>query len=703
MSSTFPGVLDALATTHASGDQQSVDHASVHNDLADAVNKLEKAHPWFASYVIRQNSNGDYEATSPVGLAYVSPNADAGAVMQSCLDNMDSTNTPRGTIAFAPDTVFTWTSTPHIPKTYASGGSDDNGWLRILGSGGSVIQFTSTARLFLGCDAPADYDGFCGVEIGHLTFDDNNLAATSNSNIVCGTREQGVSSSFQRTDFKRWYLHDLDGKNVLTPTAASGVLRAWVWFSLTHPAVSEATQTKLTDFTIERCRFEGGTTGLALTATNSGAGGTAGLNIFGDNIVVEDFHFDSLQAADYAPSTSCMQIGSGMFGDRMSLNRVYLAGSSDDGLEVNNFRTITVKNTTITRCLGNGFEPVMFNYVNGVDNSEAHTQTILFEDCVYIHGGSGSGSGTTPERAYGIFFAGTAGIDMGQVIFRRCKNRCSALLTSNSAIAPCFFVGALASNIEKIELDNCNFETYYNMATGQNNLTPIWCYALGKNFVVKNLKLTLRGAQSSGTYFCNMMYLNDHSSTTRLDIDGVFIKDLRTSVTAFASYAIYLGPDNTNGVNVMGGDIKNVVIYSSGDTGIKGVRIADSAHLTLKKLRIDGIDHSRLSSDGGVLAINTAGQNESPVFVRNAKGRVDPPAEISFTPGATTVSAQYLGHYDGLMTITGGTVTVVEVSTNGTTFRQVAAGTNCSFYIDHGWYVRLTYSVAPTCVVIPRR
>ena len=702
MSILFPGKIDTLGDAHADGVNEII-HASDVNDLADGVNALERAHAGLASYVIRKNSDGNFEGLSPAGLAYVSPNADAGAVMQSCLDNMDSTNTPRGTIVFAPDTVFTWTSTPHIPKTYASGGSDDNEWLRILGSGGSVIQFTSTARLFLGCDAPSDYDGFCGVEIGHLTFDDNSLAATSNSNIVCGTREQGVSSSFQRTDFKRWYLHDLDGKNVLTPTAASGVLRAWVWFSLTHAAVSEGTQTVLDDFRIEDCRFEGGTTGLALTATNSGAGGTAGLNIFGDNIVVKNFHFDSLQAADYAPSTSCMQIGSGMFGDRMTLENVYLAGSADDGLEVNNFRTITVKNTTIERCLGNGFEPVMFNYVNGVDNSEAHTQTILFEDCLYIHGGSGSGSGSTPERAYGIFFAGTAGIDLGTVTLRRCKNRCDAPLTSNSAIAPCFFVGALASNIEQIVLEDCNFETYYNMATGQNNLTPIWCYQLGKKFVVRNLNLTLRGTQSSGTYFCNMLYLNDHTNTTRLDIDGVFIKDLRTSVTAFASYAIYLGPDNTNGVNVMGGDIKNVVIYASGDTGIKGVRVADSAHLTLKKTRLDGIDHSLLSSDGGIVAFNTSGQNESTLFIRNPKPRVTPMAEVSFTPGATTVAAQYTGHYEGLMTVTGGTVTVVEVSTDGSTFRQVAAATNCSFYIDHGMYVRMTYSVTPTCKVIPRR
>ena len=78
-------------------------------------------------------------------------------------------------------------------------------------------------------------------------------------------------------------------------------------------------------------------------------------------------------------------------------------------------------------------------------------------------------------------------------------------------------------------------------------------------------------------------------------------------------------------------------------------------------------------------------------------------AEVSFTPGATTVAAQYTGHYEGLMTVTGGTVTVVEVSTDGSTFRQVAAATNCSFYIDHGRYVRMTYSVTPTCKVIPRR
>ena len=699
MSILFPGKIDTLAAAHVDDVNEPVT-AETLNDLETAVNKLERAYPLLASYTIRQNSDGNYEATSPIGLPYVSPNADAGAVMQSCLDNIDPTNTPRGTIKFAPDTTFTWTTMPRLPKTYASGGSDDGKWLQILGSGGSVIQFTATARMFIGMDAPSDYDGFCGVEVGWLRFDDSALAANTNSNVIAGTREQGVSSNFQRTDFRRWHFHNLSGTTV-TPTAASGNLRAWIWFGITHVANAEATQSQMTDMRVEDCDFDGGTSAVVFSGGSGGDG--KALNIYGDKLILRNVDFDTGQAADYAPATSCVQLGSEMFGDRMLVEGCHFAGSADDGLEVNNFRRITVRDTTIERCKGNGFEPVQFNYVNGVDNSEAHTQRILFENCTYIHGGSGSGSGTTAERAFGVFFAGNAGVDMGTIIFRDCKNRCAAKLTSNSAVAPCFFVGGLASNVEKIVLDHCDFETWYDMATGQNSLTPIWCYGMGKHFVVRNLRLTLRGAQTSGTYFTNMLYLNDHLSNTRLDIDGVFVRDERTGVTAFASSVIGLGRDNSLGVNAFGGDIKNVVVRETPDTGIHAVVIGDSAHLTLGKLLIDGVDFSRLSNDGGEVSFNTAGQNESLVYYRNFKRRVNPPAEITFTPGATTVSAQYTGHYEGLMTITGGTVTVVEVSNDNSTFRQVASGTNCSFYIDHGMYVRLTYSVAPTCKVIPRR
>lgn len=655
------------------------------------------------SYFIYK-SGATYQADSPIGLSAVGANADAAAVLTSCLDNINNSTTPRGTILFAPNTTFTWSTVPLLRRTYVSGGSDDNRWLRILGSGGSVIQLSSTGKTFLSFNRQADYDGFCGLEIGNLEVDATNITTTVDANLLLGTRGM-TGATAQRCDFRRFYVHDILGYNIPTPASADAGFIAFVWLRVKHLGVSEATQNQITDMRFERMQILGGNCALDIAGTSSG--GNAGVNIYGDRWYVADVHFDNLASGsiDTAKTTSCMQLGEGCYGDRMTVERCWLSGSGDDGLETNNFRHVSVRKTFIKACKNESFFHTNFNYVNGVDTSEQQTQTVTYEDCQVEIGYSGQPSSLNSARGWIFLAGGLSGADIGTLTLRGCSVFCTAPLPLGMTGGPALFISSVNPNITRLVIEDFNADIYFNNTDATNRtMTPLWFYRIGKDTILRDIYVTTRGAQqSTGLYLIDFAHI-DGQNKARLDVDGFFINDITTGRPGSSTNGLNLGTTTTGGTNDFGGRISRLTVFASPDSGnLNAIRVANTSTLaTLRKLVVEDLDISRLTA-GRPFFFQTSGQNEAPVFLRNTKDRVDPPAEITFTPGATGVSAQYLGHYEGLMTVTGGTVTKVEVSTDNSTFRQVAAATNTSFYVDHAWYVRLTYSSAPTCRVVVRR
>ena len=74
-------------------------------------------------------------------------------------------------------------------------------------------------------------------------------------------------------------------------------------------------------------------------------------------------------------------------------------------------------------------------------------------------------------------------------------------------------------------------------------------------------------------------------------------------------------------------------------------------------------------------------------------------AVTTFTPGASTVAAQYTGTVAGLLTVTGGTWTDISVSRDNSTFYDL--GTQAAFAVSPNDYIKITYSSVPTCKVLP--
>lgn len=656
-----------------------------------------------ASYVIYK-SGSTFQADSPIGLAAVAANADAAAVLQSCMDNINSSTTPRGTIVFAPNTDYTWSSVPTIRRTYASGGSDDKKWLRILGSGGSKILCQTGGECFIRVNRQADYDGFCGIEIGHLLIDANSKTSP-NSHVVFGNRTSG-SNVIQRCDYRRIYLHDIETINVPS-SITNAYFRPNIWMQISHVTVSEGTQNVCEDITLERCRFNGGFCGYNIGHIHTGGGSPLGLNIKNDRIVVRDTYWDSGLAGQYlAFQTGGCQIGGNAFGGSILFEDCTFIGSGDIGIEIDNFKHSTVRRCVARDCNTTGFFYDNFNYVNGVDASEQQEQTILWEDCV--HEATIDLTAISGQRN-GFFQAGGGAgtVDWGTIIFRGCRYVPKVPMTWMGGqwgrLPP-----SAGRSIQKVVFENCTWETYNNNASGSSLDPSIWLLEqCPKVLIIRDQKIVWRGTQSSsgGLIERGLQLLGGDKDKCWFLIDGFEILDLTSGRATGITEGIRLGNGIPAGstTNDIRGIIRRLRFVNQPAANPNALVVGNNANLTLGRLDYQDSDFSNLTSLNSDLLFQTAGQNEAQVYCRGINPRVPPRGEITFTPGATTVSAQYLGHYEGLMTITGGTVTLVEVSTDNSTFRTVAAGTNVGFYIDHGWYVRITYTGTPTCKVIPRR
>jgi hypothetical protein len=671
------------------GDNQSSVHAAHHNALADALG--------YASYLIYKDGS-NAAAISPSGLyADVAANADFGAVLQSCITNLGGA--ARGLILIAPGT-YTNSSVAAVPRTYASGGSDDKLWTRILGAGGVTITLTSGGPRLLDMTRVADYDGFCGIEIGNLKIDANSVASVSN--IIYGSKTE-VVNSLQRVDYRRHWVHDIEIVNVPVRNVALGGVRMAIWLQNHHLGAAEGTWNYVDDIKYERIRMAGGNGCILAAGLNTG-GSWLGTRIWASRIVCRDIIWDSGvtpndTTGNIAHATG-IQLGGGWCGDDMLVENCDMRGCGDNAYELNSLKTIVCRNSKAARMLYEMFFHNNFNYVNGVDASEQDTQTVLFEDCVGIQDVDMFAADTNAyNRAFELH---ASSCNTGTVRYVRCKNVQTAAQTNVSGIA--FYVANNSFDIREIVMEDCTFDSYFPNATASNwDIKTIWMYRGPKKLTIRNLKINLRGAESStGVNFHKPLYLNGPDML--LDIDGVEIIDNTVTRTDDTTQMVVLGAETVSGTNVISGRIAGLRFIPGGDATPRGVTIYGTANLTLRKLLIERANFSALSGDGGLTYFLTGDENKQNVFVRNFIERTRPPAEITFTPGATTVAAQYLGIFSGLMTVTGGTVTVVEVSSDGgTNYRQVASATNCAFYVENGWRVRMTYSSAPTCRVQPLR
>lgn len=723
--------------------------------------------------IYKSGSNFLAKASVQSGLANVAANADAAAVLTSCLDNINGSTTPRGTVVFAANTTFVWNTVVSFRRTYGGpftrsgtttsgsavvtglstttdlrlgmsisgagipantlirqvgptagqvtltknatasatvtlsfyNGPDDEQWLRILGSGGTVLQLGSATQFFT-YTRVADYDGFCGIEIGNLDFDCNNVVGTATANhVIIGTLTGGVSQVYQRTDFRRHWIHDYTLYNV--PTAAiGGVHRAGIWIQSSHAnpagyATPEAIRNYMTDMRVERFRQLGGNTGILIAGLLTVAYSDGAVcNIIGDRWYIADGYIDSLSRDQSALDPgSGFQLGGLMGGESMLVERVETHVIGDDN-EINGFRNMTVRDCDFYDNGQISILPTNFTCVNGIDQTEQHTQMVLIDN-VRSHATTGKATTSPSKPSYGFSLGAGVGCDMGTVIYRNCSHVHHVVQTDLLASLPFYITAGTNFAIKKLIIEDFKAVAWYDGSASADTYQHVFFFYNGPERVtIRDLDVTMKGDRhvaGGHVAFWQTLFLN--SPGMRLDIDGVTFRDETTNSGVGWTLGVVLGGDASAGTNKISGTVRGIYhTPSPGDTAPTSVYAYTSG--SVKKLLIEDID---LSDVAGAGPYDGDAGNAAAVQLRNIKKSTLALPEVSFTPGATTVAAQYKGGYGGLMTVTGGTVTVVSVSTDNSTYRQVAAATNCAFAIDNGMWVKLTYSVTPTCAVIPNR
>ncbi len=642
---------------------------------------------YLASYVIYK-SGTQFQATSPIGLADVPANADAGAVLQACMDNINSSTTPRGTIVFAPNTVFTWSSVPSIRRTFAAAGSDDNKWLKILGSGGTVIQLSASGPRFLDINRQANGDGFCGLEIGNLAIDGNNIGGSNH--VIIGTYRAGSDASGQQINLRRWWLHDIDTYNVAVANDGSTTAHR-LNVRLHDNAASAETWT---DLTFTRIRMNGGNGGLYVTGSGTGC--------FIDRVTFEDCYHD--RGLDYnisATPANNFFIGSGALVGVVRVKDCIGKRCTDSGIEIDNYYLAIHENCHFDDA------PQAYYLQNFSAVSWVKAQRAVYTNCTakmtngYPHSAAPRWGSAQPNFAMGSIEMYDCSMHVG-----------SAAEIGSFAWAGPFFGGTTAE-VSNVLIDGFRLVLENVTWTGASSRT--WRLigfhaAVGKmNVTLRNIYIDINGTRTvNGGNTAVVWAIALDGAEIEFEIDGVDYSCAITNAANLSTRCITFGSNNSIATQVMRGVVRNgkVRTMGGGDAQPRFALVNEGNSATIlatsaSRVIFEDCDFANLTGSTGELFVGT---NSKPfVTFDRIRWLTWPPAEITFTPGASTVSAQYLGGIEGLMTITGGTVTVIEVSADGSTFRQIGTVSGIAFYIDHGMHVRMTYSVTPTCKVVPRR
>lgn len=719
MASAYPNALDNFLTNRDNNTLMYDNHPQDHDDLADAVNKIEAEfgiHPRY-SYLIpdytiyKVPSSSNYAAKGARGLADVAPNANAAAVLTSCISNLGGF----GTIEFTPGD-YTWSSVPAIPRNFAAAGSMNPRWLRILGNG-AKINLSSSGPRFLDYGRQDDYDTFANFELGGFVIDAAGSPAGpgNDQHIVIGTTVLGA----QRCNFYHQWIHDIKAINISTGGNSTNSQHYGIWIQASHPTANEGTNNYMLGFRVERCRFEGGDTGILIAAAGPASGGT---RIYGGNWYIADcWHNTGTIPTGVAPGSN-YQLGgwiashaaidshSSMTGPHapdLVIERCYGCGSWDDGIETNGFMTINVVDCVIEDNWNEGYTSINYNFLNGIDHSANPRQQINYIRCVY----RATSHDINPTAGnHGWEFTAVGYSDTGAINIVDCAYHCKVLDVGAIEQKLAIYVGPQGSfKISKIRVENflASYDSVIHATATDSNLFCMIFNGPGPaELTLKDVHMHFVGSRTS-TGHIFMHPLEIFGQDYILNIDGLTIHEEITGHFNDTTRCICIGENGwfEGGNSKAKGSIKNLrwANPASGDQYPRGVWVYSTTTCTITgKLYVEELDFTGVNV-GDANEIYCDPTNAPFVFVRKtswASGVQKAPQ--SLTVAGSGVAQRYLGLYSGYAHVIGGTVTLVEVSPDNTNWCTVGAGTNIGFWLENGWYYRFTYSVAPTASIMWR-
>lgn len=605
----------------------------------------------------------------------ISSGADGGAVLTAVFAAMPAAGC---SIAFRNDgNVFPWSTTPKIPVGITS--------KLLIQGGGSKIQLSSAAPTFLGLNRTADYQTVQNVEIADFVIDRNNVATVNGAPVVFGN---GVATNDeQRLNFNHIILRRIRTVNVPTNAGTSSPNHNIRIVSY-HAAAAE-TQTNTTDILVEDCDFAGGNYGVSVMGLVSSGNAC---NVFCDKIIVQRIKHDtlSLSSATSIRGDEHVHIGGNGFGGTCVVRDIVGANSGDTGIEINAMTDALIESFDITDAWSQGVLLKNFSFPQYPAAQKAtlrHGRTRVL-----------SLDGTKNQNLRGFTLGG--GNNYGNIVLEDCEHHDSRTAIfagdlSGWAIACISAVNRLVLRDLTVRRDSLNDAT---SATRFIYAIQLWPSS-NCEIVLQNVRFNLAGVVGSGIRERIFSIGATGNNTIGVDADGI---SYALSTTGYGGASRLRLLEIGGGVNVTTlrclARHLTVSSYTSDDTNPLAVTIYGTTFLTITgQLRLEDIDVANLSGTAPINFDTSGASNATSTNIIGLIQQTFPISVLTITPSGSPFTWQNTLGYQTKLFVFSGTVSLIEWSQDGATYRTIATATNTvPIIMDSGDYIRVTYTVAPT-------
>jgi hypothetical protein len=588
-------------------------------------------------------------------------------------------------IVLAGDTAtpFLWQSIPLVPPNAVG--------VTIRGEGSAArIQMTQAGSQLWAFNRTADDQTCQNVHVDNLIV---NAGGASGTGHVLGGGYPLSGGFQQRVNFYNCSITRCIGSN-LTSGQTAAQDRRWVCFCSSQSATGQGVNT-FNQIYLDQLYCTGGNYGYQIVGARGGAAGV-GYNFTHDNIVLTNFFHDSQFSYSGFPTSGAgnVQIGSqSVGGSNITIAQGVGRRAGDVGIEMDQAQHAVVRDCTFTDAWNSPFFRSNFQ-----PPAEVKAERIVFERCR-------AEILTVKPNVSAFAWINNNGLDMGDEVLRDCEayyNMAGPPTVVTGLLLMCGTSGTLAA-VRSLTIDNCTFVAEGWTGTGtcylrSIALTPCADGTVGR-VIVRNVKTVFTGTESGGAMTNEMWRIN---GTCFWDYDGGDLTYSVAGATANTHRYLNLGP--TAAATVAGALMRRFRIRAfAGDTTPKMFFVNSTATLTIStEVAFTDCDLTLMPAGGTAffIAASTAGakcrveRNKEPTW---PKARIAASATV-FTnfPFVTATISQYIGFYSGTTMISGGTVTLIEVSTDGVNFDTVSTTGPAAIPTTIGTRIRLTFTVAPT-------
>jgi hypothetical protein len=640
-----------------------------------------------------RNSQNSPVVITPQAYGAVSGGGDAAAAFQAAVTAAETAAASGAPVTVWIDGVFTLDNASYAAINLSRNNSGSRGWVNIVGAANAKIILSANTSRFLYLNKIADYDTFQKIRIERLEIDAGNTAGKGG--VILGNVQTNGNTP-TRLNFANIVVRDVKATNLYEEDTTATSQRMGIMLIGNHAAALEATQTSTTDILIEGVDVYGG----AGCANVCSFGGTlvGGVNHYYNNVRFRRVrHVVATAPVNTGSQTSFFITGTG-FGDYCEIIDAYSKNISDDAIEIGAMQTVLLERCRLE-------DPFLIgvmakNFHPAIDTAR---QVITCTDVIVI----GTVAGRTAATDGGVrcvaFSLADDGNEYGTIRLIRPQYYLDGSSSAHALPSQkAQFFGVDTVNVRRVEIyqPKVVYNNYTDDRTGSHDTHVVYfssSYATPK-LLVRDADIRFDGLSATTTSASQISIIRVEGHA-ECDIDGV---DLVIPANTWTSGFIRVVDIGRGFGSIIGGRVRRLRprIGLIGGIAVYGCYINSTTTLTVTgEIEVSDCEFSGLTNSSGEVVIDSTQVGK----VRSlANGlRAGQPAVASVTPGASPYTYQTTTGYPQQITVSGGTVSLIEVQALGGSFFTTGL-TSGTFLVRQGHRLRITYSSAPTMIAVPQ-